>query len=678
MDGLASWVQGQFLGAGHTAAGSAATARPSSQPAAGPSPDTSQPNAEGATPFRYAPLKSSSHFRILRLKSVYVDTSIQLNQHLHGSLVEASIESPPPYVALSYTWGDPALVESINIGGTRLGITASCAAALRRMLRGKFERMIWVDSICINQGSDAEALAERSGQVAMMDLIYRSARQVNVHLGSGDAASDAACDALRKLSWWCLAAIIPSPLQGFFKRKYDRLADEALEANTEYPYGKLHGVFRLPWFRRTWVAQEVILGRKVVFYCGEYLFNLTTLAAGADFTRLPHFRADRPTAHHWRSYLEWHEVMRNLVRKREAGEPVSNFELTLSGIISFPTLGLDATRPEDKIYGLYGICKSLGFDLPVPDYTKPLAVVYTEAATAILRYDAGNLEMLSWVCESPRASELGIPSWVPDFSGCISNWSPSRPPHVAMPLLTKEASRLRAASRGAQCRYEFAQDGRALKLRGRRLDTVGAVGVPWRVDNSANILGGAPTPTRQFVDSFISCIESWFDVAQGGESDPMRRLASLLGINAVRPLSAEQLQKLVRCVSALVAYSKSDHGDPPLGPPPTALAPDDPFADYWYAHMHFASIVNINQNISLIAWKTVMRTARGRDLGLVTHTVRVGDVVVIFHGCFHAAVLRPCGDGYKYVGPAYVERAIDGSWWRDSTTAADDDWFVLV
>lgn len=223
MDGLARWVQGQFLGAGHTAA-----ALSSSQPAAGPSLDTSQPNAEGVTPFRYAPLKSSSHFRILRLKNVYVDASIPLNQHLHGSLVEASIESPPPYFALSYTWGDPALIESINIDGARLGITASCAAALRRMLYGKFERMIWVDSICINQGSDPEALAERSGQVAMMDLIYRSARQVNVHLGSGDAASDAACDALRKLSWWYLAAIIPSPLQGFFKRKYDRLADEVL------------------------------------------------------------------------------------------------------------------------------------------------------------------------------------------------------------------------------------------------------------------------------------------------------------------------------------------------------------------------------------------------------------------------------------------------------------------
>ncbi|EJT74262.1 hypothetical protein GGTG_08105 [Gaeumannomyces tritici R3-111a-1] len=90
-------------------------------PAAGPSFDTSQPNAERVTPFRYALLKSSSHFRILRLKSVYVDASIPFNQHLHGSLVE-------------------------------------------------------VDSICINQGSDAEALAERSGQTAMMDLIYRSAR----------------------------------------------------------------------------------------------------------------------------------------------------------------------------------------------------------------------------------------------------------------------------------------------------------------------------------------------------------------------------------------------------------------------------------------------------------------------------------------------------------------------
>lgn len=28
----------------------------------------------------------------------------------------------------------------------------------------------------------------------------------------------------------------------------------AAATTPEYPYGKLHGVFRLPWFRRTWVS----------------------------------------------------------------------------------------------------------------------------------------------------------------------------------------------------------------------------------------------------------------------------------------------------------------------------------------------------------------------------------------------------------------------------------------
>jgi len=65
-------------------------------------------------------------------------------------LIEASTEAPPEYYALSYTWGDPALCETIEIDGRQLRIMTSCAA-LRRMLRGKMRRYIWVDSICINK-----------------------------------------------------------------------------------------------------------------------------------------------------------------------------------------------------------------------------------------------------------------------------------------------------------------------------------------------------------------------------------------------------------------------------------------------------------------------------------------------------------------------------------------------
>jgi len=99
--------------------------------------------------------------------------------------------------------------------------------------------------------------------------------------------------------------------------------------------------------------------------------------------------------------------MREYDRRREPGEPLSNIKLQLSTVLLHLALMLEATRPENKVT-LYGVCKRLGFDLPAPDYHKHRAVVYTEAARAILRYSS-DLDLLSWVCES-SGRERGIPS----------------------------------------------------------------------------------------------------------------------------------------------------------------------------------------------------------------------------------------------------------------------------
>jgi hypothetical protein len=102
--------------------------------------------------FTYKPLTHPRNFRILRLKrNLRHYSRVWQDLPLHGSIVEASLDNVPEYFALSYTWGNPSLSDKIVINGKVLGITQSCADALRRMLKGKPERMIWVDSICINQ-----------------------------------------------------------------------------------------------------------------------------------------------------------------------------------------------------------------------------------------------------------------------------------------------------------------------------------------------------------------------------------------------------------------------------------------------------------------------------------------------------------------------------------------------
>lgn len=102
--------------------------------------------------FTHAPLNRSCNFRILHLTSSFCGKSrTWQNQVLHGTLVETSLDDVPQYFALSYVWGDLSPRDVILIDERELEITQSCGAALRRMLKGKSEILIWVDAICINQ-----------------------------------------------------------------------------------------------------------------------------------------------------------------------------------------------------------------------------------------------------------------------------------------------------------------------------------------------------------------------------------------------------------------------------------------------------------------------------------------------------------------------------------------------
>lgn len=60
------------------------------------------------------------------------------------------------YEALSYVWGDPKGSQPIRVNGKEFHVTANLHAALMRLRDHSLQRILWVDAICINQGSDEE------------------------------------------------------------------------------------------------------------------------------------------------------------------------------------------------------------------------------------------------------------------------------------------------------------------------------------------------------------------------------------------------------------------------------------------------------------------------------------------------------------------------------------------
>jgi hypothetical protein len=167
--------------------------------------------------YEYFPLRSSpsghsgDEFRLLVLLPGQDDDEIQCEiQH-------ASLDGPPRYEALSYTWGDPKGEESlvpcrgdpnasypIKVDDGHLLVKYNLNCALKQLRHDTNPRTLWIDAICINQ-HDGE---EKNHQVRAMARIYSGASRVLAWLGEDDEYTDLAFDSLEELFWATKASII--------------------------------------------------------------------------------------------------------------------------------------------------------------------------------------------------------------------------------------------------------------------------------------------------------------------------------------------------------------------------------------------------------------------------------------------------------------------------------------
>jgi hypothetical protein len=84
------------------------------------------------------------------------------------------------------------------------------------------------------------------------------------------------------------------------------------------------------------------------------------------------------------SAMSLHSRIYNLISQLESQSVVNG-----PGVsdILLGTGGMHATEPKDRIFALYGVLQALDVSIPEPNYDKPLAKVYIEAATTIINYD---------------------------------------------------------------------------------------------------------------------------------------------------------------------------------------------------------------------------------------------------------------------------------------------------
>jgi hypothetical protein len=100
----------------------------------------------------------------------------RVNGQISCNLKHVPFANRPKYDALSYSWGELSENHVVLIDGRKFEVGTNLFFALNHFVDGMRDRILWIDAICIDQGS----VEERNWQLRLMPFIYRRAQKVLV------------------------------------------------------------------------------------------------------------------------------------------------------------------------------------------------------------------------------------------------------------------------------------------------------------------------------------------------------------------------------------------------------------------------------------------------------------------------------------------------------------------
>jgi hypothetical protein len=213
--------------------------------------------------YSYEPLPQNNTIRYLILQPGAGDDPLVC------SLRAESIEKVPPFEAISYVWGSKERNHEIICGyfsRKRVAITANLRDALKGVRWPDKARVLWADSICIDQ----ENRKEQGHQVALMGQIYQKASRVLIFVGVNPGQHGAAVKSLladtRKMIQEGLVSIHFAENAFPYPAENDPLL-------VDRRWVSMKALFDLPWFFRGWVVQEAGLAAEATVIWGDTEFD---------------------------------------------------------------------------------------------------------------------------------------------------------------------------------------------------------------------------------------------------------------------------------------------------------------------------------------------------------------------------------------------------------------------
>ncbi|KAK4161511.1 heterokaryon incompatibility protein-domain-containing protein [Cladorrhinum sp. PSN259] len=307
--------------------------------------------------YIYRPLKDQTSIRLIKVTKDLVDGQIGcIIQHFDTETAR-SIK----YHALSYNWGDPTPTREISISEsdpiTRIYYTRPVHENLWRFLKKcwalKLDHWLWTDSLCLDQ-NDAHEIKH---QVLRMGEIYSHANQVLIWLGDNHDDEEA----LWVLGRWQGRTAHSRPSQDD--------AEEIENANKAFDLASVaaNRVLSLPYWRRVWIVQEVVLAAKVHVMCGDIVLDLDDLRQ-----QMSSFRYNNRDYHYLPNI--W-----TLCKLRRIGGKMPLRRILLD------FRACESSRVDDKVYGFFGLIASNAdgtspTDFIDVDYTRPAIDLFFDAA----------------------------------------------------------------------------------------------------------------------------------------------------------------------------------------------------------------------------------------------------------------------------------------------------------
>ena len=533
-------------------------------------------------PFHYNLLRDA-HIRLVHLN---VGTgndalSIQVQENVE-------LETAPVYEALSYTWGDSNKECSISCGSDSIEITANLAAALLQLRSPDKPRALWIDQICINQDDNDE----RGKQVALMRKIYSEAENVVIWLGEEGPDDYMAFQFVPDL-----LSRLPnlSAIHGEVKRRgiIFRFRCPFLRSPG---WNALSRIFSRPYFRRSWIVQEVALARHAVVHCGPHVIDWDLLAAAGSY-QMGQLPSNPEDAHDAIAAIM--ELHRNV-----HGRSI-NIVDTL-----FMSYRFNCTDPRDKVFAMLGLTEALVLQ---PSYYARVEDVYL-TTTQYLILEFGNLDILCCVFHPKTIATL--PSWVPDWQ--------------AQPAVKRKLGKSTVRAPDVPCQQvSYSDNDRALIVEGWCLASIATV---------ANVF------TPDDIDSVNQWHEWWEffekNIHPEGKFPSKQYMRTLLAGESLPGITSDE--ELHSAYSAWQVCSRLGGCTPPMS-----------LADENEKSNEFGCAVT-----ETCFGRRLFATAQ-HNLGLAPSEARAGDVVCFLGNSSTPFILRPRGSYFEFVGESYVHGFVE-------------------